>query len=101
MGLLRYSSAHSASENYGNFYGQNLSPVQPGILLVFGVMAGLGVGVSVWSLVLYAIPIATISMILGAVQFWFLDRRYRKEALRQPESPLLSEPTLEAKDVSA
>src|SRR5262249_56532209 len=27
-------AASSASENYGNFYGQNLSPVQPGILMV-------------------------------------------------------------------
>src|SRR5215813_1722213 len=34
-------AANAASENYGNFYGQNLSVVQPGILLVFGVMAGL------------------------------------------------------------
>jgi uncharacterized membrane protein len=70
-------AADSASENYGNFYGQNLSPVQPGILLVFGVLNGLGYAVSVWSLVAYAIPIATISVLLGAVQFWFLDRRYR------------------------
>src|SRR5262249_35410211 len=33
-------AANSASENYGNFYGQNLSPVLPGILLVYGVMKG-------------------------------------------------------------
>jgi len=67
----------SASENYGNFYGQNLSPVQPGILLVFGVLKGLGYNVSVWSLVLFAIPIASISVILGGLQFWLVDRRYR------------------------
>lgn len=73
-------AASSASENYGNFYGQNLSPVQPGILLVFGVMAGLGYPVSVWRLVLFAIPIATISVILGVIQFLWLDRRFRKKA---------------------
>ncbi len=72
-------AADSASENYGNFYGQNLSPVQPGILLVFGVLAGLGYTVSVWRLVLFAIPITTISIILGALQFYLLDRRYRLE----------------------
>ena len=72
-------AANSASENYGNFYGQNLSPVQPGILLVFGVLSGLGYVVSVWTLVLYAIPIATISVVLGMVQFWLLDRRYQKK----------------------
>lgn len=72
--------ANAASENYGNFYGQNLSPVQPGILLVFGVLNGLGYAASVWSLVAYAIPITTISVILGALQFWLLDRRYRGKA---------------------
>jgi uncharacterized membrane protein len=70
-------AADSASENYGNFYGQNLSPVQPGVLLVYAVLTGLGCQVSVWSLVLYAIPIATLSVILGAIQFYFLDRRLR------------------------
>jgi uncharacterized membrane protein len=73
-------AADSASENYGNFYGQNLSPVQPGILLVLTIMTGLGYAVNVWRLVAYAIPIATISIVLGAIQFWVLDRRLRKKA---------------------
>lgn len=72
-------AANSASENYGNFYGQNLSPVQAGVLLVFSTLTGLGYVVSVWTLVLYAIPIATISVILGMIQFWLLDRRYRRK----------------------
>lgn len=71
-------AANAASENYGNFYGQNLSPVLPGILLVYGVMKGLGYTVSVWSLVLYAIPIATLSVVIAAVQFWLLDLREGK-----------------------
>ncbi len=73
-------AANAASENYGNFYGQNLSPVQAGILLVFAVMTGLGYSVSTLKLVLYAIPITAISVILGAIQFWLLDRRYRRKA---------------------
>lgn len=75
----KIKAADSASENYGNFYGQNLSPVQAGILLVFGVMNGLGYAVSVWSLVLYTIPVATLSVILGVIQFSLLDRSYRKK----------------------
>ncbi len=75
--VIKASAA--AAENYGNFYGQNLSPVQPGVLLVFGVMKGLGYSAGVWSLVLFAIPIATISVIMGMIQFWLLDRRLRKE----------------------
>lgn len=73
-------AANAASENYGNFYGQNLSPVQAGILLVFGTLRGLGFDVSLLSLVLYAIPITTISVILGAVQFHLFDLRLRRKA---------------------
>ena len=79
-------AAASASENYGNFYGQNLSPVQPGILLVLGILTGLGYAVSVLKLVLYAIPITTISVILGVVQFWLLDRRHRKSTIANHSS---------------
>lgn len=79
----RIKAANSAAENYGNFYGQNLSPVQPGILLVFGVLNGLGYVVSVWSLVLFAIPITTVSILLGAAQFLLLDREYGKKAGRE------------------
>jgi len=75
-------ASNAASENYGNFYGQNLSPVQAGILLVFGVMMGLGYQVSVLKLVLYAIPIASLSVILGAIQFLLLDRRQGRKAER-------------------
>jgi uncharacterized membrane protein len=72
-------AADSASENYGNFYGQNLSVVQAGILLVFGVLTGLGYKVGLWKLVLYAIPITVLSILLGCAQFMLLDRRHRKE----------------------
>jgi uncharacterized membrane protein len=71
-------AASAASENYGNFYGQNLSPVQPGILLVFGVLKTLGYTVSVWRLVAYAIPIATLTVLVGALQFRILGKRLRR-----------------------
>jgi uncharacterized membrane protein len=73
--IERLKAAAAASENYGNFYGQNLSPVQPGILLVYGVLSGLGYTVSLWRLVFFAIPIAALSVVLGAIQFWLFGRR--------------------------
>ncbi|HSE98010.1 MAG TPA: DUF969 family protein [Blastocatellia bacterium] len=73
-------AATSAAENYGNFYGQNLSPVQPGVLLVFGVLAGLGYTVNIWRLVLFTIPVVALSVLLAAIQFLLLDRRYNTEA---------------------
>ncbi len=74
----RIKAADAASENYGNFYGQNLSPVQAGVLLVYGVMRGLGYEVSVWRLILFTVPIVVYSVALGALQFNLLDRAQRK-----------------------
>jgi len=77
----RIKAANSASENYGNFYGQNLSIVQAGILLVFKQLKDLGHEVSLWQLVIFAIPITTASVVFGIAQFLWLDRRLRnKEA---------------------
>jgi uncharacterized membrane protein len=69
----------AAAENYGNFYGQNLSPVQSGVLLVYGVLGGLGYTVNVLSVVLYAIPVAALSVLVAAVQFRLLDARLRRK----------------------
>ena len=76
--LEEIKATDAAAENYGNFYGQNLSPVQPGILLVFGALAGLGYEVSLWRMILFATPIVASSVILGAIQFLLLDRRERR-----------------------
>lgn len=62
-------AASAASENYGNFYGQNLSPVLPGVLLVYGVLEGLGFHPSLWRLVGFSVPVVLISLLLGALQF--------------------------------
>ena len=78
----RVKAASAAAENYGNFYGQNLSPVQAGILLVYGVMNGLGFAVGVWDLVKFTIPVVVASILFAAVQFWLLDRWLNREAAR-------------------
>jgi uncharacterized membrane protein len=79
----KIKAAAAASENYGNFYGQNLAPVQAGILLVYGVMKGLGYDVGLWELVKYTLPVVGASIILGFIQFALLDRSLRKDAKRQ------------------
>jgi len=76
----RIKASNAAAENYGNFYGQNLSPVQAGILLVYGVMQGLGLTVGVWDLVRYTIPIVAASIILAIIQFSWLDRSLARTA---------------------
>jgi uncharacterized membrane protein len=72
--IEKIKAANAAAENYGNFYGQNLSPVQAGILLVYGVMQTERLTVGVWDLVRYTIPIVVASIILAIIQFSWLDR---------------------------
>ena len=78
--IERIKAATAASENYGNFYGQNLAPVQAGILLVYGIMKGLGYTVSLWDLVKYTVPVVVVSLILGSIQFALLDRGIRRSS---------------------
>ncbi len=75
-------AADAAAENYGNFFGQNLSPVQPGLLLVFSTLASLGQPVSLWRMILFTTPIVLASVVLGAIQFRLLDRRYARRTDR-------------------
>lgn len=76
----RIKAGSAASENYGNFYGQNLSPVQAGVLLVYATLnaPGIGYAVSLWSIVLYAVPVAALSVAVAAAQFLLLDRLLRR-----------------------
>jgi uncharacterized membrane protein len=78
--IEKIKAATAASENYGNFYGQNLAPVQAGILLVYGVMKGLGYTVGLWDLVKYTVPVVAVSLILGFIQFALLDRGIRRDS---------------------
>jgi len=76
--LERIKASNAAAENYGNFYGQNLSPVQAGILLVYGVMQGLGFAISVWDMVLYTSPIVVASVVFAIVQFKWFDKSLKR-----------------------
>ncbi|HKP10987.1 MAG TPA: DUF969 family protein [Blastocatellia bacterium] len=76
----KVKAANAAAENYGNFYGQNLNIVQAGILLVAGTLKALGYSVSLLRLVLFAIPITALSVVLGALQFYLLDRWVARRA---------------------
>jgi uncharacterized membrane protein len=76
--IEKIKAANAAAENYGFFYPQNLNPAQAGILLVYSVMQGIGQAVSVGQLVIYSIPVVAGSIILGVIQFLWLDRALNK-----------------------
>src|SRR5262249_21634095 len=79
LAVERIKAASAAAENYGNFYGQNLSPVQAGILLVYGVMQGLGFTIGLWDLVRYTVPVVVASIVFAFVQFTWLDHWLKRE----------------------
>lgn len=74
--------AVAASENYGNFFGQNLFPAGAGCLLVAGVMKGAGYPVSIFDLARLAIPIVVVTLVLSAIQFTWIGRKLRKGAAK-------------------
>lgn len=67
-------AACAAAENYGNFYGQNLSAVGGGVLMVMGIMKGLGFPVEVWRVVAFAALPTLFSLALAYWQFRRLER---------------------------
>ena len=73
-GPERTKAAVAAAENYGNFFGQNVSPVQAGVLLVYGVLKAQGLDVTPWMLVKAAAPMTALSIVLAAIQFRRLDK---------------------------
>ena len=65
----------AASENFGNFFAQNVFPAAAGLLLIQGVLEELGHPVELVALAKAAIPVAVISAIYGLIYFCFvLDR---------------------------
>lgn len=82
----RIKSASGASENYGNFFGQNLFFGAAGVALVISTFKGYAIDVDPRRVSLWAIPIAVASVVLGAVQYWLLDRWLARRAATREES---------------
>lgn len=68
-----------ATENYGNFYGQNVFVASGGVLLIVGVLKELGFNVDALAVAKASIPIAIIAVIVSAVQFLYFDRKLARK----------------------
>ncbi|MBI4751566.1 MAG: DUF969 family protein [Acidobacteria bacterium] len=66
-----------ASENYGNFFGQNLFPASAGCLLVYKVLKDAGLDTTPVAIAIDAIPIVICSLLLSVIQFLHLNRNKR------------------------
>jgi uncharacterized membrane protein len=76
----RVKAASAASENYGNFFGQNLFFGAAGVALVVSTLKQNGLTADPRQISRWTIPIVIASVLLSAIQYRLLDRRLRKRA---------------------
>ena len=81
----RVKAMTAASENYGNFFGQNIFVAAAGLILIQGVMAEAGYEVSLATMALYSLPAGIAALVLAFVQFTFFDR-WLKQKISAGES---------------
>lgn len=72
--------AHAAaSENWGNFFADDIIVAVGPVLLMKGVFESAGVSVSITALGWWGLPTALMALVLGAWRYRLLDRGLRKE----------------------
>jgi len=69
----------AASENYGNFFGQNVFIASGGVLLVVGTLEELGITVTPLEVSRAAIPVAFVALIFAIIQNRFVDKKIEKQ----------------------
>lgn len=76
----------ASSENYGNFFAQNIFIASGGILLIKGVFEAAGYNVDLGMMALYSIPTAIITFIVAAVRYFLFDATIEKEIKKYMET---------------
>ncbi len=71
--MERVKAMTAASENYGNFFGQNIFVAAAGLILIQGVMEGAGYEVELATMALYSLPAGIACLILAFIQFNIFD----------------------------
>ena len=69
----------AASENYGNFFGQNVFIASGGVLLIVGTLGELGYEATQLNVAKASIPIAIIAFIFASIQFLLTDKKLNKK----------------------
>lgn len=68
----------ASSENYGNFFGQNVFPAAGGVLLIVGTLDSVGIQVVPLEVAKASFPVAIIAFLYSAIQYILLDVRLNK-----------------------
>ena len=82
--LIKASAA--ASDNYGNFFGQNVFLANSGVLLISGTLETLGYSVDTLQIAKASIPVAIIALILGIIQNYYLDKKLDMNNIKNKKS---------------
>ncbi|KGJ49887.1 membrane protein [Clostridium sp. NCR] len=69
----------AASENYGNFYGQNLFSGSSGVLLIASTLTGFGYAVSELDIAKASIIMAVIAFLISALQNYLFDKKSNRK----------------------
>lgn len=77
--LDKVKAFSAASDNIGNFYGQNLFMANSGILLIASTLETLGMNVDTLQLAKVAIPVAIVAIVLWVAQTILLDKQLKKK----------------------
>jgi uncharacterized membrane protein len=80
----RVKGASGASENYGNFFGQNLFFGAAGVALVVSTLAEHGLPVDPRQVSRWTVPIAVAAVVAAVIQYWRLDRWLKRRAAEGP-----------------
>ena len=67
-----------ASENYGNFFGQNIFPVASGVLLITGTLKEQGLDITNTDVAKYSIFAGVAMVLIALVQCWLFEKSLRK-----------------------
>ncbi len=79
--------ASAASENYGNFFAQNVFMGASGTLLIVSTMVEQGyTEVTALNVAMWSIPVAVISVLLGIAKNYLLDRKLAATLSEEKES---------------
>ncbi len=65
----------AATENFGNFFGQNVFVASAGVLLIVGTLEELGTAVNPLDVAKASVPIAVITFVYTAIYYHLLDRK--------------------------
>ena len=88
----RIKAVSAASDNYSNFFGQNLFFGAAGVALVVKNLADNGHQVSAMTVAVLSIPMAVVALVFSWAQYMLLDRWLRRRSARSPAPHREGEP---------